>query len=187
MKVTIQCMFWSILPQSTIVPNVVTVTLIVSEPHGNVAFWPLTWHCDLDLGWRSPYKPIFWSALPQGNIVPNLMSVALIVSEKNGKVTFFTFDRYHLTLALGEGHHTMIILKHLAPRYHFAKFDLRSFNSFWENGKVVFFTFDHEYLTLTLGEGHHTLFWSTLPQGTIMPNLISVALEVSEKYGNVTI
>ena len=101
MAVTVQHMFRSTLPQSTIIPNAVTLTLIVSEPHGNVLFLPLTRHCDLDLGWRSPYKPIFWSTLPQGTVVQNVMSVASIVSRKMVKVTFFYLWPWPFDLDLG--------------------------------------------------------------------------------------
>ena len=52
---------------------------------------------------------------------------------------------------------------------------------------VTFLTFDLEHLTLTLGEGHRImLLRSSLPQGTIVRNLMYVALIVSGKNGKVT-
>ena len=64
---------------------------------------------------------------------------------------FFTFDLDPLTLTLGEGHHTMFILKHLATMYHCAKFDVCSFNSFREKWQCYFLvTFDLDLFDLDL-------------------------------------
>jgi len=67
-------------------------------------------------------------------------------------VTFLTFDLDHLTLTLGEGHRIMFILKHLATRYHCAKFDVCSFNSFREKWQCYFLViFDLDLFDLDLG------------------------------------
>ena len=128
MKVTVQCIFWSTLPQSTIEPNVVTIGLIVLAKHANLAFLTFDWHCDLRV-----------------------------------KVTVQTN-----------------VLKHPATRYHCAKFGDCSWNSFWEKLQCCFFFYlwpwsflPWHWVTFIV----KSLFWSTLPQSTIVPNLVTVALK----------
>ena len=88
--------------QSTSVPNLVTVDLILSEKNGNVTY--LTFDLDLfdlDLGWGHHATYIL------KRVVTKYLCAKFgdCRFKKNGKVTLLTFDLDFLTLTLGEGHH----------------------------------------------------------------------------------
>ena len=80
------------------------------------------------------------------------------------------------------------VVTHHVTKYHCAKFDVFSFNCFWEKWQTSFFDLCpwpfwtwHSGKVIVL-----CMMGSVLSLSAFVPNVVPVALIVSEKYGNVT-
>ena len=152
-NVVVLYILWSATSQSTFVPNLVTIALIVSEKNGNVTF--LTFDLDLmtlTLGvGHSTSK--FWSVLSQA-IFALILVVVVISLQENGKFTFL----HKFDLDLCPWPWVQVTVKRffwsvLSQATICTNFGGCRHKSLWENGKItISHKFDLDLVTLTFGD-----------------------------------